>query len=120
MTGGGIRDILLLISESAAVRALGADININSNPIEGIIGEHDLAILRVGARRRAIAVVASYLCMVWGRFRVLAFYMRANNGGKVSNHTVGPTQSIPLLARNATPKRNTTQRNTTQRNTTTN
>ena len=42
MTGGGIRDILLLISESAAVRALGADININSNPIEGIIGENVL------------------------------------------------------------------------------
>jgi hypothetical protein len=30
------------------------------------------------------------------RVRVLAFYMRANNGGKVSNLTVGPTQSIPL------------------------
>ena len=29
-------------------------------------------------------------------FRVHAFYMIANNGGKVSNLTVGPTQSIPF------------------------
>ena len=91
---------------------LGTNAKINLNPIEGIIGEHDLDKLKLGERRRASVVVAPYSCM-WGavmsRIRVLAFYMRANNGGKVSNHTVGPTQSIPLLARNATPKRNTTQ-----------
>ena len=81
---------------------LGADTKINLNPIERIIGEHDLDKSRLGARRRISVVVASYSCM-WGaagcrgcgRFRVLAFYMRANNGGKVSNLTVGHHQSIP-------------------------
>ena len=29
-------------------------------------------------------------------FRVGRFYMNTNNGGKVSNLTVGPTQSIPF------------------------
>ena len=52
MTGGGIRDILLLISESAAVRALGADTKINLNPIERIIGEHDLDKLIGGTAAR--------------------------------------------------------------------
>ena len=44
---------------------LGADTKINLNPIERIIGEHDLAKLRLGARRRTSVVVASYSCM-WG------------------------------------------------------
>ena len=82
---------------------LGADTKINLNPIERIIGEHDLDKSRLGARRHASVVVASYSCM-WsaagcrgcGRIRVLAVYMIANNGGKVSNLIVGPHQSIPF------------------------
>ena len=39
---------------------------------------------------------APFFCMVWGRFRVDAFYMKWNNGPKVSNLTVGHHQFIPL------------------------
>ena len=78
---------------------LGADTKINLNPIERIIGEHDLDKLIGGTAAHISVVVASYSCM-WGavvsRIRVLAFYMIANNGGKVSNLIVGPTQSIPF------------------------
>ena len=44
-------------------------------------------------------VVAPFSCMGalgCSRFRVGRFYMKANNGGKVSNLTVAPHRNIPL------------------------
>ena len=73
---------------------LGADTKINLNPIERIIGEHDLAKLEGGTAVRKCRCSLLFVYAV-ERVRVLAFYMRANNGGKVSNLTVGHHQSIP-------------------------
>jgi len=95
LTVGWNCDIIWRVSGSTAVRALGADTKINLNPIERIIGEHDLAKLEGGTAARKCRCSLLFVYAV-ERVRVLAFYMRANNGGKVSNLTVGHHQFIPL------------------------
>ena len=52
LTVGWNYDIIWTVSESVAVRVLGADTKINLNPIERIIGEHDLDKLIGGAAAR--------------------------------------------------------------------
>ena len=84
--------------------------NINFNPIERVIGGHDL-IDRVERGRTTIinsppllllacALVGrvAFVCPRVGgwRFRVDAFYMNTNIGPKVSNLTVGHHQYIPI------------------------